>query len=1655
MSTEWLIAGGRMNSIASDCRMQSSDMPFGSLCGQTAAMVSTLFFEYETAACIYTCNLTCLVAEEWQASIYNFLCKDSALQSVKANEIASQITSLNHNNDSMSFLSHDECMTLIERKKRELLFSMQNNQPHPPMEPQAASEILALLRPFAQNLATSALREYSDEFLTQVRGAIDFFYIVFRAPDFAVIFAALDLYLTGHHKTDLLEVLKGYITGDKMPQDAPEGNRTWADMVTHMREDWSKVKFNPFFKHVSKMLGVVAALEICRAKDLEFSFHSLKIVAPDLEVKQGDAFDLIEAVLSTVDYMIRMYTLCAERGSLEPLLLNESEAYAMDDEYALLVSLWPLVQNGNLEREKQMDEEDYHRRLDDLTRKLRNLLPSLKGIEKATVEAKYIKTLSLMNDYSVLRVSSGLKREPFVIEYFGTSGVGKSTVADLITEILLANQDLPLDPKYRWTYNMSDKYMSGVDSTKLVALLDDFGNAKATHSSANPCQTLIEIANPTGFTPNMASLHEKGRITPRFELINITTNFKELAAQRYSECPPSIQRRAHAVITTRVKKKFQLINDAGKCIGIDKKKVRSTFSDEEIDDIWYFDVEQVASVEDLKTVAPYQFVQFKGRKLQNIDIHQLIEYLVFTFDEHRKMQSRIMTSNNTTKEMIRKKYGRDTEKKPHFAKEIADALYESRCNIIASATSKLLGFEQLATDATTEVIRAASNTLVEHWDWLWFVPTPWIYNQHFMRLMMFIHKDKLERRFAWHSTFIWGFAITTSFCMFMCEMSFLAIIFVGILALSIQKWMVENVTTMYQNELIERSTLTDTLQTIKNEHIERVLAASAFLAFFYGMSEVYRKYRENFGSPMAPQGSLAPTTPREVAQRDAEENVWSEVTRRPLPMQDAAKGSIPAHLQELIEGNLVYGSVFIDNEPFAVNLLYLDTGVAVIPQHYFTSGGDDLRVECRRKNPVASSGTFTLSLGIANAYFVPNSDIAIVVAAGGGDFAPLWQYLPTEHLSLVDFNWTYRNKDGSVVKAKGLACRQRTGHSLKSFDGLEYKSLTINTRGGDCGAVLAATHKSLILGFHVGGKAGTFEGCASTVLKKDWDAFQPIREAAAEGVRAGSTGRFDPHIMGKQVLLGGEPHKKSPVRYMPKGSQIRWIGNCIGHSTFKSDVEVTPISEYVVEFMSFPNIYCGPLESPQWKGWQTCLENLSLPADPFPSSLLQTSFDDYIKPLLVLFESELWNGTVPLSDLENMNGIPGRKFIDRIKLNTAIGFPETGTKNNFVIELEPIEPYTKIVEFNDKIQQEIDRMVACYKRGERAYPIAKACKKDEILSKLKNRIFYANSAGLTFLIRKYFLPLIRVLQMNPLLSECAVGINSHGPEWEQLHQFLHKYGDERLFGGDYSKYDQKLPAQLLFAAFKVLITLARVLPGYSDEDIAIMEAMTADVVYAIIAFNGDLIALTAGGHISGNSLTVILNGICGSLNLRCCFFSKYSADMNFRDCVNLVTYGDDNAGCVRPDIEFGTLTCSKFLAKYNQTYTRPDKEEATSEFLEPELFDFIKRKSVFIPEIGMHVGALDEASCAKMLHCYLRTAKSKMELSEDMACKLNIETAAREWFNHGREVFELRREQLWRVARAAKIDHLCNELKLDFDDRVKIWKKKYQPDETSGDVHAL
>lgn len=1540
----------------------------------------------------------------------------------------------------------------------------------------------------ASNFALDALAKYaginvSDIIVREIEGAILLLTNLSQQTTALGATSAIGLHLRAYAKTSLYKVLMEYVK-DMFPKEEQVGlenhfdSPQWLTCLRSIRQNWTLCKSNKAFSQISKLLGILVTLGLCKAADLEFSLGKFKVFTPNIFERHMTTFDLADALFETVLFFTEGMYLCFKTGSLKPLLLNDYSAMELDEEYARVLSWWDLVKCGNLSKLEGMTDQQFERRMNDLSSNLKSLSMSLKGLDKKLVMDKYTKMLGMQNDYVTAKIACGVRHKPFAIELFGASSQGKTTLGDQILDALLVSQDMPVDKKYRATFNAGDKYMSNWKSDMLVLKFDDCANEKSKFVEKPPTRAIIDVVNNEMYYAPKAELEAKGKCFVEPWLVLATTNKKDLDAGCYSNCPYSVQRRL-VCFTVRAKVEFQL-EIGGKYSGIDSKRVREYYTDADgnnidrpFDDIWDVDIEDAVEPESLSTIATYAPVVHKGKEMTNVGMGDAIQWAIEAFDSHMINQKHILASKNTREKTIKRcshegckhihgncpyhseSHEDDDDSSGDDMEEQVGIESLQALSTIAARTGRMFPGIQTwreRTDAeATRLIYAHGTEFIKSWDWLKLVPAPLFDSKYAMDVVRFIYRDRLKEDFASLTKQFWiaigGFCIV-DFLLVSTVLDYwwgaTVVSFILWQATSAQRDIVDLAERQLFEELEERNaSVRDIVKRCRDDHVKWICGTFVGVATVYAMAKAYRAFRQ-----YETQGSLEPKTQKDVAERDAEVNEWCQVVRRGLPISGKSKCTTTDTLVLSAGKNLVYGSVHIEGQDNGMlNALFIDTGVLLVPNHYFNEFGDNLRCTFRKENPEACGGKFVADIAKEASVLIAQTDFRVCFCATGGSFGNILKHFPLEEMPSVPFRLQWRKQDGQILGAKGVSAPGMTSTYME-FAGGEYRNLTINTFKGLCGAMIVSeTVGAVILGCHLGGIAGTTNGCYGSLTQTQLKvAIEELRKP--EGVvLSGSAGNFETQVLGMDIMLKDELHSKSPLHYMPPDSQVEYYGSCVGRCTQKSNVKVTPISSDLVEICNSPNVFCGPKFKPDWYGFQACLSNLAVPAHPYPFRLLTWACKDFKEPLLPLFRSKLWNGIRPLTTLENINGIPGLRFVDAIKLSTAPGVPLKGTKRDHVIEVTDGNGIVLWREFDPSIMAEIERCENLYRRGERAYCIAKACKKDEILDKEKCRIFYGNSIVLTFLVRKYFLPILRVMQMNPLQSECAVGINAYGPEWEEFHRHATKFGTNRLFGGDYAKYDQKLPSQLLSASLRILIDFAKECPAYTAEDIGIMEAMTGDIVFAYIAFNGSLIGLTEGTHISGNSLTVIINGICGSLNLRCYYYSEHPCDdfekrRKFRDYVAAMTYGDDNIGSVHPEEDKFTIKgASEFLAKYGQKYTMPQKDRELLDFLPPEEFEFLKRKSVFLPELGQHVGALAEKSIFKSIHCFIRP--KGCEMTELEAVAVNIDTNLGEWFNHGAELYEQRRAEMKQITEKYDFSHMCKTLKMTYGDRVQGWNDKY------------
>ncbi len=810
---------------------------------------------------------------------------------------------------------------------------------------------------------------------------------------------------------------------------------------------------------------------------------------------------------------------------------------------------------------------------------------------------------------------------------------------------------------------------------------------------------------------------------------------------------------------------------------------------------------------------------------------------------------------------------------------------------------------------------------------------------------------------------------------------------------------------------------------------------------------VYDKNGEaQYESQLKAQTGLQPENVEEIKKRDKEKNQWIKSETHNVPMQEPSKTTTAENLAMAMHTNLVG----ISSESGKTTLgFYISSNFIVVPTHFVQAHDDeDITVKIYKRGGNKVGAFFRDKLCRAYRHDIDGTDFTVFHVAGGGAMKDFRKFLPTKmQISETEALLVTRDIDDTSIHAWPILFQgtSMVTHTYSSFPG-SYYTLVQPSKAGMCmSPVISRGRGSAILGFHLGGKDYD-GGCGIVTLDMINKAIVSISEqhgvvlSTSSGMLRPNMGNMPEKILGTKLLTGKDTHPKSALNHLPEGACVDNYGTTVGMTSFHSNVTATHISPHVAEVFKVEQQWDKPsMKYP----YQATLQHAANPSLP-PGSVLADAVKCY-KSISTKFKEKVPEmfKCRPLTRVETVSGRKGEKFIDPMNFNSSPGFPLSGSKRPLLVQLKP-EDYPEVgfpQTFEDWVWEEFDKAVGILKTGKRCYMIWKSCLKDEPTKKTKKkmRVFQSAPLVMQLLIRMYFLPIVRIIQMNPLEFECAVGVNAEGPEWEELWDHAMKKGKDRVLAGDYSKYDVRMSARVTIAAFDVLIDIAEKCEGYSEEDLLIMKNLVHEVTYPLMVYNGDMIQLF-GTNPSGQNLTVIINSVVNSLLLRSCFYTIYP-DGVFKNECSFITYGDDVMGTVSQNAsEFTHITYAAWLKEHDMVFTMPDKESLATHYMSESDVDFLKRKCRYNEDLGVKVGILSEDSIFKRLHSHL---KSK-ELSPEMHSAQNISSSLHDWFYYGRDVFEDRREKLKDVANRAQIYHLCPALEISYDERVARWKRIYE-----------
>lgn len=1545
----------------------------------------------------------------------------------------------------------------------------------------------------------------TDVWIEHIENIAIFSYQMYKARTFDEIFVAVTAYVKMYMKSrsiivELMKLINGIPDmqtkeSEVIPESDELETPSWS---RSMRDKWILLRTNTVFNKISYLISAAMSLTICSLKEITWSPFGVKLIHLEASKKHSNAFDIIDAIVETFNWMAETGWQVFHTGSLAPILYSDQAMVEYNANFDYVQAHAPAALSGNVE-----DLGAFEKKVDSALRKTGEL---------QKVKPDQLTALWLQNRYaSLVKIkerligknrNTQLRVQPIGFSLHGGTAVGKTTLGKLTMNTSLKAMGYDISRARQVTHDPYDNFQSTYTSDIEGLFLDDVANLKSDFAQGTqiPSAAIIKFFNNVAAQAVKAEINEKGVVFINFKCGVITTNTKELDARVYSNCPESILRRLYHV-HVQIKPEYRV--KGGSSLDTEHPKIKGA---KITNDIWTIDVERcISSTSPTTGKSALRFepisILIDGQHLlcTNLDLDSYLRVVVQLSKDHKIHQDNLIQSNYEFEEIpfckctlpyiacklckdipleqivkdANERTLRDAEDKKQalidaenvrqtLAKQIKPQAYEKVVEVIASSVAQaarryvsswlspvgwwnsLLGYSPIETISEMVLIRKFQAEINNYATPALIAITPdFVYNTSYFKDFTNLWICTAATRDLKHHAYALSTLTGLGFlgCLWYRRPIVGAIVLGGGWYGTVNLWGAWCARKeLYEKRFVDsRTAMSTRVKMIRDAVKPSTILCGATLVIGVKLLSLWNQNR----MAMMPNASMTPE------QIDAQPG-WFGFMLDKIGLrgktQPASTTADTAHVVTTIEKNLMFVEITRDDGiTVSTNIFFPRSGVAWIPRHNLYPGCDMGGRPTTRFSAVVHrsskvGGKFSFKADSSTWYEMPNLDMLAVYVPNCPDLKDLTKWLPLEvPKGSAQAIFKRRARDLSFVEERLLVTMDRVGHKYMNFDGGRYYSSF--TGAGACMSALVKDGKNpFIMGYHIGGGDAQLGVMQTVTLAMAKDCFAAL-SARSHIILSANAGIF-PQAQYGRAVIDGPTHPKAHVNSYTSENYIEVLGACKVRRTQKSTVQQSAISEFVTKECGVDNKWGPPAMKENWKPFNVTLDQISQPSDSFyPQDLLRAR-EDFLKPLkpLIIAHAKRDDTFRPLDDHEMVCGVNGKRFLDAIPMDTSMGFPLFGPKNRYFKELrEDQRLITR--QIGADVRAEMDRLMTCWKAGERGYPVMSACLKDEPTKKGKTkvRVFMACPVAFGLYIRKYFLPLARFFGLHPLESEMAVGVNAFGPQWGELCAHMRQYANdgEGLFGMDYTAYDASMNSQVTKDSLSSMIELAR-WGGYSEDDLHIMEMMVADLTHPVVEINGTLVMVYAMNP-SGNNITVQLNCLANSKYIRLAAFSTCPEQKNFRDFVSLMTYGDDNSGSVKQAhrARFNFITIKEYLQRYGMTITPPDKESEGQEFFEADDLDFLKRQSVYIPEIGHEIGALSEMSIFKSLHSNLKSSScTPREVA--VSC---IETAMHEWFAHGRKVYTMRAAQMGRVCQQSNL--IVPSVDATFDDRVDRWKENY------------
>jgi len=1255
-------------------------------------------------------------------------------------------------------------------------------------------------------------------------------------------------------------------------------------------------------------------------------------------------------VLDTTLYICEKTYEWKQTGDISSFIHSSSEYTIWMKEADRILNLAPFV--GNLEAHNT----SYFTYLSDLRDVIEKgeayakYTRTTAGVDSRVIKSK-LNSLQLLQNTEITRRAAQQERiQPMGVLVYGSSSIAKSAFTKILYNYYGSLFDLDRDDHYRYVRNPMDEYWSNFDSSKWCIQLDDiaFKNPAKSTDIDSTLQDLLNVVNNVPYVPPQAALEDKGRTPVMAKLVIATTNCVSLNAQEYFWCPLAVRRRLPFVVTVKPKKEFLHSNQTF----IDPSKL--TCEDGKFPDFWEILV---------STIKPTFQSGREHASLEEVarfsDINKFLQFFGKACLLHEQNQKKAMSKDNDVLNV-------------EICKKCLAPLPHNEC------------IELQFGDTQLSLIHNVYNLNIFTRFFVWLIDCVIEYKK-----MMFI-MDLMAR-----------YRVT--------------------------KYVACSIMNNITNQELSVQFFGRFGERMQHPQIKRLLFCGTLLTgaltmfYFYNKNskvEEPKQEEKSVEEEVEIQGNTYGTTEDQLLKEE-QNNVWYnptvELTTFDVPKASSSlAGATPDEVRDLFDRNCVLLKIKVNGENITRTMrgVFVKGHMCLTNGHAFKEHGEQFTVTIYQKSALSTlSSNLSMQISRKDISFSKNNDVCIFEVSSlppFKDISKFWnnkEIFPSSGIELT------REIDGTMTKHNLYALKYMPNMPVPEMNNqydIFFGVSSDKTEVGHCGSLcIAITPRGpIVFGIHFLGKDNSIG-----VLKVDLHEINVLLQNPCLNQRPIVQGGTAPMLdcSTKHNALT-EPHFKSLFRYLENGT-LNMYGSFAGFRPRpRSSVCATPLQKEFLEHYKTEVNYGKPCMS-GWAPWRKNIVEMVKPNVNYDKTILSECVTAFTEDILAGLPNEWEKELVVLSNKAAVNGLPGVMYIDKIASNTSMGFPWCCTKKAFLHD-DRCETYPNGIDFTPEVWERVEKIENLYNEGFRAFPVFTGHLKDEAtpLKKCeikKTRMFTGAPIDWSLVVRKRLLSFVRLLQKNKFVFEAGPGTVAQSAEWGLIRDYLTTFGSDRIVAGDYGKFDKRMLADFILAAFDIIMRVHKA-AGFSDEECRIIMCIGEDTAFPLTNVNGDLVEFF-GTNPSGHPLTVVINSLVNSLYMRYCYrkLNPLNEVKTFKQNVHLFTYGDDNImGVSELSPWFNHTAIQAQLAEIGVEYTMADKESESVPFVHLDDVSFLKRKWKWNPDVNNWVCPLEEESIIKSLTMWVPS--KTIDCYHQMTAV--ISSANSEYFFHGREKFEEKRK---------------------------------------------